>query len=85
MLPQISYVPTDWKDEVPGEDPVTYDIQGLTAGKTIVPHVAPAAGTPVNATNLNNIETGLAAAIAGAHTQTSLILAVFRLDSKTCA
>jgi hypothetical protein len=54
------YVPTTWEDEIPGEDPITYDIAGLTAGKTIVPHVAVTPGTPVDATNLNNIEQGIA-------------------------
>jgi hypothetical protein len=53
------YTPTEWEDEVPGEDPVTYDIAGLTAGKTIVPHVAVTPGTPVNATNMNHIEAGI--------------------------
>ena len=55
----MAYTKTAWTDEVPGEDPVTYDIEGVAMGVRITPHVAPTAGTPVNATNLNKIEEGV--------------------------
>lgn len=56
----MAYTPLEWVDEIAGEDPVTYDIAGLDPAKTITMHVAPTAGTPVNATNLNHIEQGIA-------------------------
>lgn len=60
----MAYVPTSWTDEVPGETPVKYAITGdvegvISASATIDLATAPTAGTPVNATNLNNIETGI--------------------------
>jgi phosphohistidine swiveling domain-containing protein len=60
------YIPTIWSDEVPGETPVKYAITDDTLGAiatsaTITLKTAPTAGTPVNATNMNHIEQGLAA------------------------
>ena len=69
----MPYVPTGWLDEIPGEDPITYDIEGLTPGKTIELHVAPTGGTPVDAANMNHIEHG----IENAH-----FLAETRLDGR---
>jgi hypothetical protein len=57
----MAYVPTEWIDEVPGENPPHYVITGANADCTIELKTAPDAGTPVDATNLNHIEDGLVA------------------------
>lgn len=59
----MPYVKTNWVDEVPGDNPVTYDIEDVATGKTITPSIAPTPGTPLNATNMNKIEDGIAAAV----------------------
>jgi microcystin-dependent protein len=60
----MAYTPTTWTDEIPGATPVKYTITDDTLGEiaasaTIELATAPTAGTPVNATNLNNIEDGI--------------------------
>jgi hypothetical protein len=61
----MAYTKTTWSDEVPGETPVKYTITGdvegeISASATIELATAPTAGTPLNATNLNHIEQGIA-------------------------
>jgi hypothetical protein len=55
----LTYTPTVWADEVPAVTPIKYVITGSNSDCTIALKDAPTAGTPVNATNLNNIETGI--------------------------
>lgn len=59
-----AYTPTTWADEVPGETPVKYvitgDIEGeISASATIELAMAPTPGTPLNATEMNNIDVGI--------------------------
>jgi hypothetical protein len=59
-----AYVKTVWTDEVPDSTPVKYevvdDVAGEVAGSaTITPVTGITAGTPLNATNLNHLETGV--------------------------
>lgn len=61
------YTKTDWVDEVPESTPVKYkltdDTDGVLAESAKIEIVTPVtSGTPVNATNLNKIETALKAA-----------------------
>ncbi len=60
----MTYTPTTWIDEVPGETPVKFvitdDVEGEIAGSaTIELATAPLTGTPYNAANLNHLEQGL--------------------------
>ena len=59
----MAYTPTTWTDEIPGETPVKYVITGANSDCTIDLKTAPTVGTPVNATNLNHIEQGIATAL----------------------
>ena len=59
-----TYTPTTWENEAPSTTPVKYAITDDTAGEiaasaTIELVTSVDAGTAVNATNLNHIETGL--------------------------
>jgi len=58
------YTKTVWEDEVPVSTPVKYsitdDVAGEIAGSAVIAvETSVTAGTPINATNLNKIETGI--------------------------
>ena len=60
----MTYTPTSWSDEVPASSPVKYNIK--TSGGTpiytdvqIEVNTSVTPGTPLNASNLNHIETGI--------------------------
>lgn len=62
-MPKRYYTPTGWENEVPNGDPVfsiidTGDVV-IAAAATIEMVNEVVAGTPVNATNMNHIETGI--------------------------
>ncbi len=60
------YNPTEWKDKIV-ENPMTFDVQNNADGSiTLVPKPGAIiqAGTPVNAANLNNLETQYEKALA---------------------
>ena len=59
-----TYTPTVWEDEVPTSTPVKYSITGdsegaISASAAIAPVTSITPGTPLNATNLNKMETGI--------------------------
>lgn len=63
----MAYSPTTWSDEVPNTSPLRYKITlnggtVLAADATIELITPVTAGTPVNATNLNKLEQGIAKA-----------------------
>lgn len=67
----MPYSKTTWTDEVPASTPIKYAITGdvegeLSASATIEIVTSVTAGTAVNATNLNKIETGIETAQAAA-------------------
>jgi len=67
----MPYTKTTWADEVPASLPIKYAIEDDTAGEvatsaTIALVTSVTAGTPVNAANLNKIETGIETAQAAA-------------------
>jgi hypothetical protein len=67
-----TYTPTTWVDEIPASTPVKYVITDDTVGPvassaTIEVATAITSGTPLNATNLNNIESGITTAQATAN------------------
>lgn len=56
----MSYIKTNWVDEIPASSPPTYDIEGVASDVEIALHGAPpTSGTPFDATNLNHIEQGI--------------------------
>lgn len=60
----MSYIKTTWVDEIPAIVPVKYAVTGdtegvISASATIAPVTSITAGTPLNATNLNHMETGI--------------------------
>ena len=64
----MAYIPTVWADEIPDSSPVKYkitdDVGGELAGSAEIELVTDVtAGTPLNAANLNKMETGIAGAI----------------------
>jgi len=67
----MPYTPTTWTNEVPDTTPIKYKITQTTDGD-IAPNAkievvtGVTAGTPVNATNMNKIETGIQTAQAAA-------------------
>lgn len=57
----MAYTPTEWKDRIV-QNPRTFQIQNNADGTVTLtpkPGTVVQEGTPVNATNLNNIEQGL--------------------------
>jgi hypothetical protein len=60
----MAYTPTTWTNDTPASSPVKYIITDDSAGvvaasATIAPVTSITPGTPINATNLNNIENGI--------------------------
>lgn len=67
-----SYTPTTWTDEVPGSTPIKYVITddslgSIAASATITLATSVTSGTPINAANLNNLESGVVNAQADAN------------------
>ena len=64
----MPYTPTTWTDEVPASTPIKYvitdDVDGvIAASATIALVTSVTAGTPINATNLNKLETAMESAV----------------------
>ena len=60
----MAYTKTVWTDELPAATPIKYkmtdDTDGVVAGSAIIEVLTSVtAGTPVNAANLNHLETGV--------------------------
>jgi hypothetical protein len=88
----MSYTKTTWTDEIPASTPVKYvvtdDVLGEVAGSATIALATPiTAGTPLNATNLNKIETGIetAQATAEAAIPKSLATAIGQILYSTAA
>jgi len=75
----MPYTPTVWTDEVPSSTPVKYaitdDVNGQVAGSATIEMVTPVtAGTPINAANLNRIESALQVAFATAEAALAAVI-----------
>jgi hypothetical protein len=67
----MPYDKTTWVDEVPDDSPIKYsitdDVEGEIAGSAVIEvETAITPGTPLNATNMNKLETGVETAQAAA-------------------